>query len=155
MFFLFFFGHCFTVMSRASLRACTLALVVKKRNSFCVLLYLESKTGNSVAPGQHSFEFHRTIKTTASCWRRRVRFGRPEDRTQDLDPAPITMSLTTTPTSRFGFSRMWGKFCHSCFEITGRTGFDPRTPPPWVRHCAEQQIYTNLTFDNFLYHQKI
>ena len=36
-------------------------------------------------------------------------------------PAQITMSLTTTPSSRFGFSMMWGKFCHSCFEITART----------------------------------
>ena len=36
-------------------------------------------------------------------------------------PAPITMSLTTTPTSRFGFSMVRGKFCHSCFEITART----------------------------------
>ena len=38
-----------------------------------------------------------------------------------LDPpllALITMSLTTTPTSRFGFNMMWGKFCRSCFEIT-------------------------------------
>ena len=40
---LFFFGHCFTVTSRASLTACALALVVETRNSFCVLLYLESK----------------------------------------------------------------------------------------------------------------
>ena len=31
-------------------------------------------------------------------------------------PARITMSFTTTPTSRFGFSMMCGKFCHSCFE---------------------------------------
>ena len=36
-------------------------------------------------------------------------------------PAWITMSLTTTPTSRFGFSMTWGKFCHNCFEITART----------------------------------
>ena len=36
-------------------------------------------------------------------------------------PAQITISLTTTPTSRFGFSMMCGKFCHSCFEITART----------------------------------
>ena len=34
--------------------------------------------------------------------------------------ALISMFLTTTPTSRFGFSMMWGKFCHSCFEITAR-----------------------------------
>ena len=32
--------------------------------------------------------------------------------------ALITMSLTTTPNSRFGFSMMRGKFCHSCFERT-------------------------------------
>ena len=25
------------------------------------------------------------------------------------------------PTSRFGFSMIWGKFCQSCFEITART----------------------------------
>ena len=36
-------------------------------------------------------------------------------------PARITMSLTTTLTSRFGFCVMCGKFCHSCFEITART----------------------------------
>ena len=36
-------------------------------------------------------------------------------------PAPITMYLTTTSTSRFGFNIMWGKFCHSCFEITACT----------------------------------
>ena len=36
-------------------------------------------------------------------------------------PAPKAMSITTTPTSRFGISMMWGKFCHSCFEITART----------------------------------
>ena len=36
-------------------------------------------------------------------------------------PALITLSLTTTPTSRLGFSMMRGKFCHSCFEITART----------------------------------
>ena len=59
-------------------------------------------------------------------------------------PARIIMSLNTTPTSRFGFRMMRGKFCHSCFEITPRTalghftlktsvrfqkgGVDPRTP---------------------------
>ena len=36
-------------------------------------------------------------------------------------PTLITMFLTTTPTSRFGFSMMWGKFCRNCFEITART----------------------------------
>ena len=36
-------------------------------------------------------------------------------------PALITMPLTTTPTSRFGFSMMRGKFCQSCFEVTVRT----------------------------------
>ena len=36
-------------------------------------------------------------------------------------PALITMTVTTTPTSRFGFSMMGGKFCHSYFEITART----------------------------------
>ena len=36
-------------------------------------------------------------------------------------PAPITMSLITMATNRFGFSMMWGKFCHSCFETTART----------------------------------
>ena len=69
--------------------------------------------------------------------------------TSPLDPplpAPITMSLTTTPTSQFGFSMMWGKFCHSCFETTARTALAVWTlhfkhkvsttqiPPPWVRH---------------------
>ena len=62
-------------------------------------------------------------------------------------PSLITMSLTTTPTSRFGFSMMRGKFCHSCFEITARTALAQfghftlktrvkvRPPqPPWVRH---------------------
>ena len=67
-------------------------------------------------------------------------------------PALMTMSLTTTPTSRIGFSVMRGKFCQSCFEVTARTalaqfghftlktrvqfqkgGFDPPNPP-WVRH---------------------
>ena len=38
-----------------------------------------------------------------------------------LLPTLITMSLTTTPTSRFGFSMMRDKFCQSCFEITART----------------------------------
>ena len=34
----------------------------------------------------------------------------------------IIMSLTTTPTNRFGFSMMRGKFCHStCFEIIAHT----------------------------------
>ena len=61
-------------------------------------------------------------------------------------PALIATSLATTPTSRFGFSMMWDKFCCSCFEITARTalsqfghfilktkvrfqkgGFDPKT----------------------------
>ena len=36
-------------------------------------------------------------------------------------PSLITMFLTTTPTSRFGFSMMWGKFCQSFFEIRART----------------------------------
>ena len=36
-------------------------------------------------------------------------------------PALTTMSLTTTPTRRFGFCMMRGRFCHSCFEITART----------------------------------
>ena len=36
-------------------------------------------------------------------------------------PARLTMSLTATPTSRFGFSMICGKFCHSCVEITART----------------------------------
>ena len=36
-------------------------------------------------------------------------------------PALMTVSLTTTPTSRFGFSMVQGKFCLSCFEITART----------------------------------
>ena len=36
-------------------------------------------------------------------------------------PAPITMSLITTPTRRFGFSMMRGKFCQRCFELTART----------------------------------
>ena len=67
----------------------------------------------------------------------------------------ITMSLTTMPTSRFFFSMMWGKFCHSCFEITARTalaqfvhftlktmvrfqrwGFDP--PPPLSAPLAKR-----------------
>ena len=41
-----------------------------------------------------------------------------------LDPpmlALITMSLSTTPTSRFGFSMLRGKFCQSCFQVTART----------------------------------
>ena len=75
-----------------------------------------------------------------------------------LDPplsVLISMYLTTTPTSRFGFSMMCDKFCHTCFEITARSrlhlhsldsslqkqgfgfkregGFDSQ--PPWVRHC--------------------
>ena len=37
------------------------------------------------------------------------------------DSALITMSLTTTPTSRFCFNMMWGKFYRICFEITART----------------------------------
>ena len=37
-------------------------------------------------------------------------------------PALIAMSLTTTPTSQFGFSMMRGKFCQGCFEITAHTG---------------------------------
>ena len=36
-------------------------------------------------------------------------------------PTRITMSLTTTPTSRFGSGMMRDKFCHSCFEITAHT----------------------------------
>ena len=61
-------------------------------------------------------------------------------------PAPIT-SLTTTLTSRFGFSMMWDQFSHSCFEITARTAltqfrhftfktrvwFQKGDSPPW---CA-------------------
>ena len=67
-----------------------------------------------------------------------------------LDPPMLTlisMSLTSTPTSRFCFSMMQGKFCQSCFEVTAgttlvqfghftlktrvrfqRRGFDPQTP---------------------------
>ena len=66
-------------------------------------------------------------------------------------PALITMALTTSPTSRFGFSMIRGKFCHRCFERTAGiycfctvwtfyfknkglvfkgVGFDPLTPPP-------------------------
>ena len=44
-------------------------------------------------------------------------------RTSPLDsplPARITMSLTTTPSSRVSFSMTRGKLCHSCFEITAR-----------------------------------
>ena len=66
----------------------------------------------------------------------------------------ITMSLTSTPTSRFGFSMMRGEFYHSCFEIITRTAlaqfghFTLKTrvwfqkgevrPPnlPWVLHCT-------------------
>ena len=73
--------------------------------------------------------------------------------TSPLDPplpALIRMSLTTTPTSRFGFSVMRGKSCHSCFEKTARSAFAQfghftlKTRvwfqrggfnPPWVRHC--------------------
>ena len=36
-------------------------------------------------------------------------------------PALVTIYLTTTPTSQFGFSMMRGKFCQSCFEVTART----------------------------------
>ena len=72
-----------------------------------------------------------------------------------LDPAVKTMSLTTMPTSRFGFSIMWGKFCHSCYEVTARTALaqfghftlktriwfqklGALTPqPPWVRHSIK------------------
>ena len=72
-----------------------------------------------------------------------------------LDPpllALITMFLTTTPTNRFGFTMLRGKFCHSCFAITALTAFaqfghftlktrvrfqtgDVSTPEPpsWVR----------------------
>ena len=82
--------------------------------------------------------------------------GKDASPTFPLDPplpARITMSLTTTPTSRFRFSMICGKFCHSCVEITARTalaqfghftlktkvrlekgGFRPPNPP-WVRHC--------------------
>ena len=38
-------------------------------------------------------------------------------------PTRIIMSLSTTSTSRFGFSMICGKFCHSCVEITARTAF--------------------------------
>ena len=38
-----------------------------------------------------------------------------------LLPARIIMSLTTIPTSRFGFSMICGKFCHSYVKITART----------------------------------
>ena len=68
-------------------------------------------------------------------------------------PAVITMSLATTPASRFGFNMMQGKFCRSCFKITARTASTvwtlhfknknsvskgrefrlPQLPPPW---CA-------------------
>ena len=76
--------------------------------------------------------------------------------TSPLDPplpTLITMSLTTSPPSRFGFSMMCGKFCYSCFEITARTALAqfrhftlkrrfrfqkgegrPLKSLPWVRH---------------------
>ena len=54
---------------------------------------------------------------------------------------------------RFGFSMMWDKFCHSCFEITAHFTSKTKvrfqkggsTPTPWVRHCARglQQNQTN------------
>ena len=74
-----------------------------------------------------------------------------------LDPlllALITLSLTFASTSRIGFSMMWGKFCHSCFEITAQTalalfghftlknkglfskGGSISQTLPWVRHCT-------------------
>ena len=37
-------------------------------------------------------------------------------------PALITTSFTTALTSQSGFCIMRGKFCHSYFEITPRTG---------------------------------
>ena len=67
--------------------------------------------------------------------------------------ALITLSLTTTPTSQFGFSMMRDKFGHSCFEIAARTalaqfghftlntrvrfqkGGGRPLNPPWVRRC--------------------
>ena len=86
--------------------------------------------------------------------------------TSSLDPslpAPITTSLTATPNSWFGFSMMWSKFCHRCFEITAHTalaqfghftskqGFglkkkrgDPPPPPPRVRHCNMVNLDASL-----------
>ena len=77
--------------------------------------------------------------------------GEDASPTSLLDP-PLparTMFLTTTPTSRFGFSMMCGKFCQSCVKITARSalaqfghftlktkvrfekgGFRPPKPPP-------------------------
>ena len=60
-------------------------------------------------------------------------------------PALITMTFTTAPTNRFGFSMMWGKFCLICFEIvagtalahldTSKRGGAIDSPTPlWVRH---------------------
>ena len=79
-------------------------------------------------------------------------------------PVLITMSLTTTPTSRFGLTILRGKFCHSCFEITARTGttfaqfghFTLKTRvrfqkgvrppnPPWVRHWWNRQMVKPMT----------
>ena len=79
-------------------------------------------------------------------------------------PQQIT-SLTNRPTSRFGFSMMWGKFCHSCFEITARTALAQfgrfknkdsvskerfRPPNPhWVRHCQHSTRRCNADIDDF------
>ena len=70
-------------------------------------------------------------------------------------PERITMSLTTTPTSRSGFSMMRGKFCQ-CFEIARtavaqfgyftlktrvrfqKEGFQPSEPPLGVSLDAKQ-----------------
>ena len=83
-------------------------------------------------------------------------------------PERITMSPTTTPTSRFGFSMMRGKFCHSYFEITARTalaqfghftlktrvrfqkgrGVDPLNFP-WVRHGLGRSAKAITRFSPF------
>ena len=70
----------------------------------------------------------------------------------------LKLPFTTTTTSRFGFSIMCGKFCHSCFEITacsalaqfGHFAFRTRVPfqkkgvltPQTSPGCATDKSFT-------------
>ena len=78
------------------MRACGVRLIVIKRFKIIEKLY-SSKTCLQMAGGG-IYSAHPTLSPPLT--------------------APITMSLTTAPTRRFGFSMMWGKFCHSCHNST-------------------------------------
>ena len=118
---------------------------------------------NSICPSSESNPSRRI------CHLRAVLLGHVADMDGGGDTSPASSPARTgnnvshyTPASRFGFSMMWNKFCHSCFEITLRTalaqfehftlkarvrfqkGGRPPKLPPWVRHWVTHLVFGTI-----------